>query len=147
MHSSGPPTQDPPVLTPTPCPHKQRRAARRRGRARHRDHSVCLAWARICRRSSLADVGSIVQVSKGKLTGRALRIDLLQMAKRIGLQCDTAEHEDLSREKSLTLDRVDVDDWRSHRALERRHRGTLNQSTNVSVKTGGSRVGGPNLCI
>ena len=31
--------------------------------------------------------------------------------------------------------------------LQRRHRGTLNESTNVSVKTGGSRVGGPDLCI
>ncbi len=26
-------------------------------------------------------------------------------------------------------------------------RGTLNESTNVGVKTGGSRVGGPDLCV
>ena len=26
-------------------------------------------------------------------------------------------------------------------------RGTLNESTNVGVKTGGSRVGGPELCV
>ena len=31
-------------------------------------------------------------------------IDLLQMAKRIGSQCEAAEHEDLSGEKSLTQD-------------------------------------------
>ena len=35
--------------------------------------------------------------------------DLLQMAKRIGPQCEAAEHEDLSGEKSLTLDGVVVD--------------------------------------
>ena len=35
----------------------------------------------------------------------------------------------------------------AHRALQRRHRGTLNESTNVRVKTGGSRVGGPELCV
>src|SRR3954462_14811051 len=27
------------------------------------------------------------------------------------------------------------------------HRGTLNESTNVGVKTGGSRVGGPEVCV
>ena len=68
------------------------------------------------------------------------------MAKRIGPQCEVAEHEDLSEEKSLTLDHV-VADRRSHQALQQRHRGTLNESTNVGVKTGGSRVGGPDLCI
>ena len=78
---------------------------------------------------------------------RGVAVDLLQMAKRIGPQCEAAEHEDLSREKNLTLDHVVVDDWRSHQALQRRHRGTLNESTNVCVKTGGSRVGGPDLCV
>ena len=34
--------------------------------------------------------------------------DLLQMAKRIGPQCEAAEDEDLSREKSLTLDHIIV---------------------------------------
>ena len=32
--------------------------------------------------------------------------NLLQMAKRVGPQCEAAEYEDLSGEKSLTLDRV-----------------------------------------
>ena len=39
------------------------------------------------------------------------------------------------------------DNEASHRALLRRHRGTLNESTNVGVKTGRSRVGGPDLCV
>ena len=37
---------------------------------------------------------------------RGVASNLLQMAKRIGPQCKAAEYEDLSREKSLTLDRV-----------------------------------------
>ena len=41
---------------------------------------------------------------------RGVAFDLLQMAKRIGPQCKAAEYEDLSRERSLTLDRVVVDD-------------------------------------
>ena len=35
----------------------------------------------------------------------------------------------------------------SHRSFCRSHSGTLNESTNVGVKTGGSRVGGPELCV
>ena len=77
---------------------------------------------------------------------RGVAVDLLQMAKRVGPQCEAAEHEDLSEEQSLTPDDV-VEGWRSHRALQRRHRGTLNESTNVGVKTGGSRAGGPELCV
>ena len=38
-------------------------------------------------------------------------------------------------------------DKASHRTFHRRHSGTLNESTNVSFKTGGSRVGGPELCV
>ena len=44
---------------------------------------------------------------------RGVAFNLLQMAKRIGPQCKAAEYEDLSGEKSLTLDRVVVDDRRS----------------------------------
>ena len=94
-----------------------------------------------------ADVSREVQTSKSDLTARGVASDLLQMAKRIGPQCKAAEYEDLSGEKSLTLDHVVVDDRRSHRAYERRHRGTLNESTNVGVKTSRSRVGGPKLCV
>ena len=53
-----------------------------------------------------ADIGRVVQVSEPDLVARGVAIDLLQMAKRIGPQCEAAEHEDLSREKSLSLDRV-----------------------------------------
>ena len=77
---------------------------------------------------------------------RGVAVDLFQMAKRIGLQCEATEHEDLSGEKSLAQDSV-VEGWRSHLTLQRRHRGTLNESTNVGVKTSGSRVGGPELCV
>ena len=61
-----------------------------------------------------ADVSREVQTSKSDLTARGVAFDLLQLAKRIGPQCKAAEYEDLSGEKSLTLDRVVVDDRRSH---------------------------------
>ena len=62
------------------------------------------------------EVGRVVQTSKSDLMARGVAFDLLQMAKRIGPQCKAAEYEDLSGEKSLTLDRIAVDDRRSHRA-------------------------------
>ena len=48
---------------------------------------------------------------------RDVALDLLQMAKRIGPQCEATEYEDLSGEESLTLDRIASDDRRSHQAL------------------------------
>ena len=62
------------------------------------------------------DVGRVIQTSKPDLMARGVAFDLLQMAKRVGPQCEAAEYEDLSGEKSLTLDRIVVDDRRSHRA-------------------------------
>ena len=56
-----------------------------------------------------ADVRDVVQAPESDLTGRGVAIDLLQTAKRVGPQCEAAEHEDLSGEKSLTLDGVVVD--------------------------------------
>ena len=41
---------------------------------------------------------------------RGVTFDLLQMAKRVGPQCEAAEYEDLSGEESLALDRIIVDD-------------------------------------
>ena len=41
---------------------------------------------------------------------RGVALDLFQMAKRIGLQCEAAEYEDLSGEESLTLGSVVNDD-------------------------------------
>ena len=93
-----------------------------------------------------ADIRDVVQAPESDLTARGVAFDLLQMAKRVGPQSEAAEHENLSVEKSLALDCV-VEVLGSHRALQRRHRGTLNESTNVGVKTGGSRVGGPDLCV
>ena len=63
-----------------------------------------------------ADVSREVQTSKSDLTARGVAFDLLQMAKRIGPQCKASEYEDLSGEKSLTLDCVVIDDRRSHQA-------------------------------
>ena len=94
-----------------------------------------------------ADVGSIVQASKPGLMAMGVAIDLLQMAKLVDPQCKAAEYEDLSGKENLPLDRIVEDDRRSHQALPQRHSGTLNESTNVGVKTGGSRVGGPELCV
>ena len=65
---------------------------------------------RSCRRPEsikdqvFADILRVVQVSESDLMARGVA-----MAKRIGLQCEAAEHEDLSGEKSLTLDGVVVD--------------------------------------
>ena len=63
-----------------------------------------------------ADVVRVVQTSKSDLMARGVAFNLLQVAKRIGPQCEAAEDEDLSGEKSLTLERIVVDDRRSHRA-------------------------------
>ena len=63
-----------------------------------------------------ADVSREVQTSKSDLTARGVAFDLLQMAKRVGPQCEAAEYEDLSGEEGLTLDCIIIDDRRSHRA-------------------------------
>ena len=63
------------------------------------------------------DVRDVVQVSKSDLMARGVAFDLLQMAKRIGPQCEAAEYKDLSGEENLTLDRIATDDRRSHQAL------------------------------
>ena len=62
------------------------------------------------------DVGRVVQTSKSDLMARGVAFNLLQMAKRISPQCKAAEYEDLSGEKSLTLDCITIDDSRSHQA-------------------------------
>ena len=62
------------------------------------------------------DISRVVQTSKSDLVARGVAFNMLQMAKRIGPQCKAAEYKDLSAEKSLTLDRIIVDDRRSHQA-------------------------------
>ena len=63
-----------------------------------------------------ADVSCVVQISKSDLVSRGVAFDLLQMAKRIGPQCEAAEDEDLSGKEGLTLDCIAIDDRRSHQA-------------------------------
>ena len=62
------------------------------------------------------DVGRVIQTSKSHLMARGVAFNLLQMAKRISPRCKAAEYEDLSEEKSLTLDGIAIDDSRSHQA-------------------------------
>ena len=57
-----------------------------------------------------ADIRDVVQASKFDLTARGVAIILLQMAKRVGPQCEATEHEDLSREEDFSLDSIVVDD-------------------------------------
>ena len=47
---------------------------------------------------------------------RGIAFDLLQMAKEISPQCKAAEDRDLSGETRFTLDRITIDDSRSHQA-------------------------------
>ena len=63
-----------------------------------------------------ADVGRVIQTSKSDLMARGVAFNLLQMAKRTSPQCKAAEYEDLSGEKSLTLDRIIIDGSRIHQA-------------------------------
>ena len=56
------------------------------------------------------DICNIVQTPKSNTMARGLAIDLLQVAKRVGPQCEAAEHEDLSGEESFSLDSITIDD-------------------------------------
>ena len=56
-----------------------------------------------------ADIRDAVQVSKSDLMARGVAFDLLQMAKRVGPQCEAAEYEDLSGEEDFPLDSIIVD--------------------------------------
>ena len=63
-------------------------------------------WSESVEDQVSSGIRRVVQVSEPDLRARGIAIDLLQVAKQIGPQCEAAEHEDLSGEKSLTLDRV-----------------------------------------
>ena len=56
------------------------------------------------------DIGHVIQASKSNPMARGVAFDLLQMAKRIGPQCEATEYEDLSGEEGLTLDYIVDDD-------------------------------------
>ena len=45
------------------------------------------------------DVRNVVQAPKFDLMARGVAFDLLQMAKRVGPQCEAAEYEDLTGKK------------------------------------------------
>ena len=60
---------------------------------------------------------------------------------------EAAKLESLAYSQRSPRGDVVLDNETGHRALQRQHRGTLNESTNVGVKTGGSQVGGPDLCV
>ena len=57
-----------------------------------------------------ADIGHAIQASKPDLMARGVAVDLLQMAKRVGPQCEAAERRDLSGEEDLSLGSIVVDD-------------------------------------
>ena len=66
---------------------------------------------------------------------------------RWGGHNEAAKSESLAYSQRSPRGYVVLDNETSHRALRRRHRGTLNESTNVGVKIGGSLVGGPELRV
>ena len=66
---------------------------------------------------------------------------------RTGGHDEAAQPESLAYSQGSSRGDVVLDNKASHQALPRWHSGTLNESTNVGVKTGGSRVGGPELCV
>ena len=57
-----------------------------------------------------ADVGRVVQTSKSDLMARGVAVNLLHVAKRVGLQYEAAEHKDLSGEEGFPFDSIVVDD-------------------------------------
>ena len=93
------------------------------------------------------DISDVVRASQSDLTARGVAIDLLQTAKRVGPRYEAAN-------TKICLGRK-VSPWTASllaiegaiESFRRRHSGTLNESTNVGVKTGGSRVGGLELCV
>ena len=78
---------------------------------------------------------------------RGVAVNLLKAANRVGPQREAAEYENLAGDESLPRNSIILDDRSSHRTFCRHHSGTLNESTNVGVKTGRSWVGGPKLCV
>ena len=56
------------------------------------------------------DVRNVIQASKSDLVARGVAFDLFQMAKRVGPQCEAAEHEDLPGEEDFPLDSIVVYD-------------------------------------
>ena len=93
------------------------------------------------------DVGRVVYASKPDLVARGVTLDLLQMASELARSAKPLNTKICPGRK--------VSPWTAFLSMiegaiksnRRRHRGTLNESTNVGVKIDGSRVGGPELCV
>ena len=66
---------------------------------------------------------------------------------RMGGHDEATQMESLAYNQGSSRGDVVLDNNASHQALSGRHNGTLNESTSDGVKTGGSRVGGPELCV
>ena len=49
-----------------------------------------------------ADIRDVVHAPESDLTARGIAVDLLQMAKRVGPQCEATKHKDLSGEEDLS---------------------------------------------
>ena len=55
------------------------------------------------------DIRDVVQASEPDLVARGVTIDLLQMAKRVGPQCEAVEHKNLPGKEGPSLDSVIID--------------------------------------
>ena len=73
-------------------------------------------WLESAKDQVSADIGNVIQVFEPDLVARGVALDLLQMAEQVSPQCEAAEYEDLSGEKSLIPDRIAIDERRSHQA-------------------------------
>ena len=63
------------------------------------------------------DIRDVVQASKSDMMSRGVASNRLQLAKRVGPQCEAAEYEGLSGEEDFPLDSVVVDGRRSHQTF------------------------------
>ena len=73
--------------------------------------------------------------------------DRLGLNGRTGAYGEIADLEDLPKNQGSSRSDFVIEDEASHRSFYRQHGGTLNESTNVGVKTGRSWVGGLELCV
>ena len=76
----------------------------------HRDCSALLGRPESVEDQVSVGIGHVLRVSEPDLMTRGVAVDLLQMAKRVGPQCEAAEHEDLSGKEGFPLDSIVVDD-------------------------------------
>jgi hypothetical protein len=85
--------------------------------------------------------------SEGYNLIRSIILDSSQAACRVGAENHAAEHKKLAWDIDVLVADATVDLQMSYRSFCRSHSGALNESTGVGVKTGGSRVGVPELWI